>query len=174
MSCPPMDEDEGDDDIDEDGNAGDDGDGNDGWAALVSAPQMWEFFWTLSVCENLQCGPCGILGGRCAVNHCEGVGVIGRQCCGRFGWISLPAVFQGDWQQNNVGGPRGPAVGRMLNVWSYESMERWSVANIFVFLRHSRRMASVTLNASSTSPGRHGEHERSSRSISIRSMSLIH
>lgn len=55
-----------------------------------------------------RCGPCGILGGRRAVNHCEGVGVIGRRFCTRFGWISLLAEFQGDWQRNNVGGPRRP------------------------------------------------------------------
>ena len=70
--------------------------------------QMWEFFGGVQspVCERLWCVQRGIMGGRRAVNHSEGVGVISLSCC-RLVWdgISLPAVFQGDWQQNNVWGP---------------------------------------------------------------------
>lgn len=71
---------------------------------------MWEVF-SSGPCLSARvshCGPYGILGGRRAVNHCKGVGVIGRQFSTGCGWISLLAQFQGDWQQNNVGGPGRP------------------------------------------------------------------
>lgn len=98
------------------------------------------------VCERLWCLQRGIMGGRRAVNHLAGVGVISLSCCRLvLDGISLLAAFQGDWQQNNVWGPQR-APGRLnvkcMNAW--ESMERWSVAEYFFFL--GNRMRSVTLN----------------------------
>lgn len=59
-----------------------------------------ENFWgglQSPVCERLWCLQRGIMGGRRAVNHSEGVGVISLSCCRLvLDGISLPAVFQGD------------------------------------------------------------------------------
>lgn len=78
---------------------------------LLWIPDVRIFLAQSPVCECLWCAERGIMGGRRAVNHCEGVGVISLSCCRSvLDGISLLAVFQGDWQRNNVWGPqRAPA-----------------------------------------------------------------
>lgn len=134
-------------------NDDDDG-GNGSGAALVSVLQMWEgvfFLWPVSACQNLSVWAVWDSGWTA---RCQSL--RGRRC----DWAPALALDESHyWPSFRVtdsgimlGAPGGPAVGPMLNVWSCESMERWSVANIFVFPRRRRGMTGVTLNALSTWP----------------------